>query len=91
MIADNVKLRLANGVVGTLEGEELVLVDESGDRVYGVDGPAAEAVELLNQGKTFGEAVQALLITYDVDPGTLRADLQSSLSKLISSGIVIAT
>lgn len=66
---------------------EVLVFDEREEQVYGIDGPAAEAFLLLQQGRSVGEVTDALLEGYDVERSVLEQDLRGALERVAAHGV----
>jgi hypothetical protein len=69
---------------------EVLFFDETNEQVFGVDGPVAEALVLLDRGRSLGQAVTALLDVYDVDEATLERDVATVLETLAAHALLRA-
>jgi hypothetical protein len=79
----NWTIALERGVTMTESNGEVLFFDEAHEQIYGVDGPAAEALVLLERGKGLREALGALLEIYEVDPDVMRSDVAAVLDTLV--------
>jgi hypothetical protein len=68
---------------------ETVLLDLESEQYYSLGGVAAQAWQLVEAGKSFTELIAELDAEYDVDEGTLRADLDRTFAELESAGLVL--
>jgi hypothetical protein len=68
---------------------ETVLLDLQSEQYYGLDGVGSRLWELIENGTTIGQAVDALLDEYDVTRETLEADILRVLSEMHSGGLVL--
>lgn len=70
-------------------GDEAILLDIDKGYYYGLDQVGTRFWQLLSAGHDFDAAVSELLVLYDVDEATLRADLDALLADLQETGLVI--
>ncbi|ADV46003.1 PqqD family protein [Nitratifractor salsuginis] len=64
---------------------EMVLLDMNTENYFGLDSVASDIWKLLQEGKTIGETYEALLEIYEVDPETLRKDLETFIDNLLEN------
>lgn len=64
---------------------EMVLLDMNSENYFGLDSVASDIWKLLQEGKTIQETYDALLEMYDVEPETLKRDLESFLKALLDN------
>lgn len=67
---------------------EVVLLDPSRGRYYGIEGIGVEAWRLLQQKTTFSRLLEQLHEEFEVGKETLQEDLQDFLSKVIRAGLL---
>ena len=84
------RIALELGVTMTDSNGEALFFDDTNEQVFGVEGPAAEALFLLRQGKTLGEATAALLETYDVERPVLMGDIVVVLDTMVEHRVLRA-
>lgn len=70
-----------------LEGEAVILNLES-EAYYGLDEVGTRMWEVLSTSTTLEGAFEQLLSEYDVEPTTLRTDLQEFVDQLATHGLV---
>lgn len=68
--------------------DEMVLLDLASENYFGLNDVATAMWHELTNSDTIGVAYESLLEQYDVEPETLRADLESLLRQLVESRIV---
>lgn len=85
MINDNSQVVFADTVFAQEIEGEMVLLDMNTENYFGLDSVASDIWKLLQEGKTVGETYDALLEMYDVDPDTLRNDLETFTKTLIDN------
>lgn len=66
-----------------------VVLDLKTEQYFGLDAIAADMWSALIDSPTVGQARDALLATYDVDPERLNSDLSAFVEALASRGLVV--
>lgn len=69
---------------------ETVLLDLASESYFGLDSLGTRIWFLLNADKNVGQVLDALLEEYEVDLGTLEADLEELLDELLAAGLIQA-
>ena len=69
---------------------ETVLLDLASESYFGLDSVGTRIWALLKEDKSVGQVLDALLEEYEVDRGTLEADLEELLDKLLAAGLIQA-
>jgi len=69
---------------------ETVLLDLASESYFGLDSVGTRIWALLKEDKSVGQVLDALLEEYEVDPGTLEADLEELLDNLLAAGLIQA-
>ena len=64
---------------------EMVLLDMNTENYFGLDSVASDIWRLLREGKTIAETYDALLEMYDVEPDTLKNDLETFITALLDN------
>jgi len=64
---------------------EIVLLEMGTEHYFGLDSVATDIWKLLEEGRTLQETYDALLELYDVDPVTLKSDLETFVNGLVDS------
>jgi hypothetical protein len=67
--------------------DELVLLDESTGKYFGLNPVASRAFELLSEDGDLDRAIKALLSEFDVQPERLKSDMAAFLEKLKERGL----
>lgn len=67
---------------------ESVLLNLNNESYYGLDEVGTRMWELLTASESIELAYRTLLAEYDVDPETLRADLQDLLTEFAEQGLI---
>lgn len=67
---------------------ESVLLNIQTERYFGLDETGTRMWQLATSLPTVEAAYKQLLSEYDVDPGTLRANLEDLLSRLVDNGLL---
>jgi hypothetical protein len=70
---------------------ESVLLDLASESYFGLDPVGTRIWALLNQDKSVGQALDAVLEEYEVDSGTLETDLEELLDKMLAAGLIQAS
>lgn len=70
---------------------ESVLLDLASESYFGLDPVGTRIWALLNEDKSAGQVLDALLEEYEVDPGTLKTDLAELLDKMLAAGLIQAS
>jgi hypothetical protein len=81
-LPDYVKIRELDG--------EAVLLNLDSEKYFGLDEVGTRMIKALTSGHTVEEACASLLEQYDVDPDTLKADLEHLIEKLLAKGLIQA-
>jgi hypothetical protein len=82
------KVAISPQVMAKQVGEETVLLDLNSGSYFGLDPIGTRIWFLLATGKTVGEACEALLGEYEVEPRRLQGDVSNLLDALIAQGLV---
>ena len=69
---------------------ETVLLDLASESYFGLDSVGTRIWALLKEDKSVGQVLDALLEEYEVDRGTLEADLEELLDNLLAAGLIQA-
>ena len=75
-------------VVTRLLGDELVLLNLDTEIYFGLDEVGTRMWDVLSSSPSVEAAFEQLLSEYDVDPASLRADLETLLTQLVDGGLV---
>lgn len=70
---------------------ESVLLDLASESYFGLDPVGTRIWALLNEDKSVGQVLDALLEEYEVGLGTLEADLEELLDKMLAAGLIQAS
>ena len=70
-----------------IEGESVILSLKT-QAYYGLDPVGTRMWNLLATSRSIQEAYDQLLEEYDVEPGTLRADISELIGKLVDRGLI---
>jgi hypothetical protein len=82
-LPDYVKIRELDG--------EAVLLNLDSEKYFGLDEVGTSMINALTSGQTVAEAYASLLEQYDVDPDTLKSDLDQLIAKLLAKGLIQAS
>lgn len=74
-------------LINIIEGES-VLLNLDNESYYGLDEVGTRMWELLTTSDSIQAAYEKLLDEYDVDAGTLRADLAEMITGLVEQGLM---
>lgn len=77
------KVLFADTVFAQEVDGEMVLLDMNTENYFGLDSVASDIWKLLQEGKTLQETYDALLDMYDVEPDTLKKDLETFVNTLV--------
>lgn len=80
--------RAATDVLHQPLGDEAVFLNLNNDRYYGVDDVGAHMWQLLVETGDPEQVVQQILVEYDVDETTLRADVDGFVASLLEAGLI---
>ena len=86
----NKRFKPADGVLSQDVNGELVLLHLDGETYYGLNEVGARAWQLLGNGVSETELVDALLGEYEVSAQRLRADVRALLDELLEKRLVTA-
>ena len=64
---------------------EIMLLDMNTENYFGLDPIASDIWRLLREGKSIQDTYSVLLDVYDVDPETLKKDIETFVSSLIDN------
>lgn len=73
-----------------LDGE-VVLLDVSSGRYFGLNGVAARIFNLVTEPRTLAQVVDVLVAEYEADRALLHADATAFLDELVQRGLVRVT
>lgn len=82
-------LRQAEAVMACRVGSDLVLLDTTGGRYFGLDEVGASMFELVGAGKMLGDIHRELSELYDVQPDQLWRDLVEFCDRMLSLGLFV--
>ena len=69
-------------------GGETVLLDLASENYFGLDAVGTRVWQLLKDGATVGETIEALLEEYDVEREVLEGDVERLIGELVEAGLV---
>lgn len=72
-------------------GDEVVILDVAGGEYHSLNDVGSQMWKALEECADVGAAYAQLCETYEVDPATLRADLETFITRLIEMGLLSAT
>ncbi|WP_345986759.1 PqqD family protein [Sulfurimonas sp. HSL-1656] len=78
------RIAVADTVFSQRVDDEIVLLDMESENYFGLDSVATDIWQLLQDGKTFQETVDALRNMYEVDQDVLKKDLETFVETLIN-------
>lgn len=88
MISFDHKVTIPTNVLVRVLDNEAVLLNIETERYFGLDEIGTRMWQLTTTAPNVEAAYQALLNEYDVEPATLRQNLQDLLEKLCSNGLL---
>ena len=71
--------------------DEVVLLNMDSEQYYGLNPVAAEMWASLMKCGRVSEAAESLIACYEVEPETLKSDLNKLVTELMSGGLLKAT
>ena len=74
-------------LVRTFENESVILNLET-ESYHGLDNVGTRMWEALTRSENIQAAYESLLSDYEVDPATLRQDLQDFINQMVTRGLV---
>ena len=78
------RIAVADSVFSQMVDDEIVLLDMASENYFGLDSVATDIWQLLQDGKTLQETVDALRNMYEVDLDILKKDLETFVETLIN-------
>lgn len=84
------EIRLREGVITKMVGDEMVLLDYERGIYYGLNDVGARMLSLLAEGRSLPEVRERLLEEFEVSGPTLQSDLQTLIAELQAKGLVSA-
>lgn len=78
------RIAVADTVFSQMVDDEIVLLDMASENYFGLDSVATDIWQLLQDGKTLQETVDALRNMYEVDLDVLKKDLETFVETLIN-------
>lgn len=78
------RIAVADSVFSQMVDDEIVLLDMASENYFGLDSVATDIWQLLQDGKTLQETVDALRNMYEVDLDVLKKDLETFVETLIN-------
>jgi len=78
------KIAITDTVFSQMVDNEIVLLDMESENYFGLDSVATDIWQLLQEGKTLQETVDALRNMYEVDLDILKKDLETFVDTLIN-------
>jgi hypothetical protein len=82
-------LRIPDHVLSRRVGDETVLLSLADEHYYGLDGVGTRFWEIVADGTTFENAVDVLLLEYEVERDVLVRDLTAVVQDLRSNGLLL--
>ena len=81
-------LRIVPEILAQAVGDELVLMDPRNSRYFSLNAVGADVWRCLEQAQDPAQIHRDLQSRYEVDAGTLAADVERTLRDLIDAGLV---
>jgi len=85
---DSIIIRTSQLPAAELGPDDTVLLDAERGVYYGLEGPARQIWDKLNQETTLHDICQALGEEYDVEPEQCESDTRDFIVELIENGLV---
>ncbi len=82
------RVRLSTEVLSQEVSGETVLLHLENENYYGLDPVATRVWQLLREHEDLDAVYRAMLDEFDVDPATLKGDLEAHLDDLQRAGLV---
>jgi hypothetical protein len=82
------EITIRDGVLHQQLDDETVLLELSTETYYGLDEVGTRVWQLLKDHRTIDPIVAALMAEYEVDEGTLRADVERLVGELAAVGLI---
>ena len=82
------RLRVPDGVLLQVIGEESVILNLNSENYFGLDGVGTRFWAVLVNSGSVGSAMDALLEEFEVDATKLRADLADFVAQLVDAGLL---
>jgi hypothetical protein len=79
---------IPEGVLFQEVSGETVLLDLASESYFGLDSVGTRIWALLNEDKSVGQVLDALLEEYEVDRGAIEADLEELLESMLAAGLI---
>lgn len=86
--SDSIIIRTSQLPAAELGPDDTVLLDAERGVYYGLEGPARQIWDKLNQETTLHDICQALGEEYDVEPEQCESDTRDFIVELIENGLV---
>ncbi len=86
--SDDIIIRTSQLPAAELGPDDTVLLDAERGVYYGLEGPARQIWDKLDQETTLQAICQALTEEYDVEPGQCESDTREFILELIENGLV---
>ena len=90
MIFQTQKIIISEEALSQEVNGETVILDLNSESYFGLDSVGTRIWALLKEDKSVGQVLDALLEEYEVDRGTLEADLEELLDNLLAAGLIQA-
>jgi len=68
--------------------DRMVLVDLKSNQIFELNSTGARVWELLQEGVSVDTLIDRLKAEFEADPATLRTEIESLLSDLLSEGLI---
>jgi len=86
--SDSIIIRTSQLPAAELGPDDTVLLDAERGVYYGLEGPARQIWDKLNEETTLHEICHALTEEYDVEPEQCESDTREFIVELIENGLV---
>jgi len=84
----SVRVAVPEHIVAKNVHEDVILLNVKDGTYYKLNATAGELLEKMKGGASFGEALDALLLKYNVDEAALRLDSEAILTELKDEGLL---
>jgi hypothetical protein len=88
-ISQDAVLSIPEHVLSRRVGDETVLLSLADEHYYGLEGVGTRFWEIVEEGTTFEEAVDAMLAEFDVERDVLTKDLAAVVRELKANGLLL--
>ena len=87
-LSPNTQVRPGPDVLVSQVGDELLFLDLASEQYFGLDAVGRTLWERLTTARTAGDAIEALLIEFEVDRATLEHDVSVLIQQLSARNLI---